>query len=411
MQLMKFMKNFVAIALSVSALSQSLFAQTALPLSPFLSSIPALFLQPNDFEPDEAEITLHPERTDLPVYSDRNRLHYTYALQEDKTAPLLFVVPGTGGTANQSNTLFLAEIAYRQGYSVVTIPSTSHWSFALAASSDGRTGYLPKDGADNYKLLLTLRYRLEREEGIRPRKFGLIGFSYGGLDGEQLIQQDQRQHQFGFSFLIMINTPLNLMAAIQKVDNYYNQGSSWPEKTRMGLKSFAVGRSIDIANGRIKINTPEDLKRAFPLREERLAWILASSFRDSIRESALAAELVAGRNVSAQEALPETLDIGTYLKEKVFTPISKKQKRPIESLIADNNLMIANAHLANGTPTTVKTIVFHSEDDFLSFPEFSDRLGGLPAELHVAPSGGHLGNLTNPSVIKELKEVLLRVKN
>jgi predicted alpha/beta-fold hydrolase len=406
---MKIMKKLTVIA-TIIMIGSWASAQALTKTSPFLSSIPALFLEPHDYEPEEAEITLHPERSEIPHFGDRNRLHYTFALQDDKTAPLLFVVPGTGGTATQPNTLYLAELAYRLGYSVVTLPSTSHWSFAMAASSDGRTGYLPKDAVDNYRLLLTLKYRLEREEEIHPRQYGLLGFSYGGLDGEQLVQQDQRQHQFGFDFLIMINTPLNLMAAIEKVDGYFQKGLEWPARVRENLKAFAVGRTIEIGKGTIKIDSPEALQKAFPLRDEKLAWILANSFRDSVQESAFVADLIVGSSSSANDSLPTDQSIVNYLKEKVFRPLSTKQHRPMESLIADNNLMITNGAGITANNSRTKTIVFHAKDDFLSFPEYSDKLENLPAELHSAETGGHLGNLASPAVINELKQVLSRVK-
>lgn len=408
---MKIMKKFFLVAFTSFFASSLGWTQLNVQPSPFLNSIPALFLEPKDFDPTTGEITLHPERNEIPILGDRNRLTYTYALQEDPTSPMLFILPGTGSSATQSNTLFLAELAYKAGYSVVTLPSTSHWSFALAASSDGRTGYLPKDGIDNYRLLLTLKYRLEREENIRPRQYGLMGFSYGGLDGEQLSRQDQKQKMFGFDFLIMINTPLNLMTAIKKVDGYFDKGRAWPERHREGLRSYALGRTIDISNGRIKIDTPENLRAAFPLRDEKLAWILAQSFRDSIKESAYIAELVAGHQpANANEALTANTDIETYLKEKVFATLGKKQRRPVESLVADNNLMFSNALDIKSMKNKMKMIVFHAKDDFLSFPESIDKLESIPAELHLAEVGGHLGNLASPSVIRDLKDVLLRVK-
>lgn len=374
----------------------------------FLESLPVLFMQAHDYEPTEHQLTLFPERSELPLIGDRNRLTYTYALQADPTAPLVFVLPGTGGAANQNSTLAVAEMAFKAGYSVITVPSTSHWSFAIAASSNGRTGFPPKDGEDNYRFLLTLKYRLEREAHLQPRQFGLIGFSYGGLDGDQLLRQDLRQKGFLFDFFIAINPPLDLMTAIRKVDRYHAASNGWSQQRIETLLGFAQGRFLEVANGHYQLETTADAERVFPLSEEKLAWLLSHNFRESVKDSASIAETVAGNPSGRFKSLSTSIE--TYLLDKVITPLSSKLHISVDELLSSLQFLGNLKPEQKRKLVKTKLILFHAKNDFLSFPEELKKLDALPLELRLYENGGHLGNMTTSSFRRDLRATLVRLK-
>ena len=55
-------------------------------------------------------------------------------------------------------------------------------------------------------------------------------------------------------------------------------------------------------------------------------------------------------------------------------------------------------------------ILFHSTNDFLSFPEGQSTLEFLPIETHLYPFGGHMGLIIEPRVLKELDASLSSIK-
>ncbi len=64
----------------------------------------------------------------------RPQARYTYWLQP-KPAPVIFILPGLGGNRRSMTSAALAEMAWRQGLSAVTLSSPFNWDFMLNASS------------------------------------------------------------------------------------------------------------------------------------------------------------------------------------------------------------------------------------------------------------------------------------
>lgn len=386
------------------------------PEFPFLSSAPALFLHPSNYEPKEAQITFHSERTEKLLLPEQNRLVYTFSIQKNPTAPLLFLIPGMGGFAFNGNTLYLAEIAFNLGYSVVTLPSTTHWSFAVAASSTGRTGYLPDDSQDMYFLISVIKKNLMRAYTINPNKWGLMGYSYGALDGAFLIAQDLKQHKFNFDFLLMLNPPLNRATAIAKVDKYFADGQRWSEKRRFNISSLAIGRFIDINDGLIKIETFDQLKSAFPLKESALSWLLAREFVTSVASSAYFGDLIENKktpSTSAGKSSAFNTSITQYLRDSVYPAKMKSTHASLKTVEAQSELLTVLEQNKGELTSHTKVVMFHSLNDFLSFPEGTPILNTLKnhkIEMKLFPFGGHMGFISDTSVVEELKAKLNSLK-
>lgn len=361
---------------------------------PFLSSIPAIYLKPSNYEATEATLTLFPERASKIPSPAFNRLVYTYALQADPNAPTVFLIPGLGGIAVNGTTLYLAEMIYHQGYSVITLPSSTHWSFALAASKTGKTGNLINDSKDMYKLMSVIKMTLERNYELKPKKWGLVGYSYGGLDTAFALGQDLRLKTFGFDFLVMINPPLNRAEAIHKIDQYYAQGDQWSQTHRQTLVDFVTGRTAEITKGKRSVDTYEKLVDAFPFSETELSWLMAAEFRRAILNSAYVGKVLAGNRPSSIETafsgkladyLADTLNPSSEL----FT-VLEQQKTP---------------HLHDK-----KIVLFHSANDFLSFPEGTSAMSQLTMETRLYPFGGHMGSINHPSFIKDFTSTLQKLQ-
>ncbi|MEY4616856.1 MAG: hypothetical protein RJB66_1816 [Pseudomonadota bacterium] len=381
------------------------------PDRPFLSSIPALFMNAPSFKPEAVETTLTSGRSLPSQYNKTNQLSYTYALQPRHDAPVIVVIPGLGGTAESGGSLFLAQIAFLQGYSVITLPSSTHWSFALAASKSGRPGYLPHDAKDHYQLLTKIKRQLEKDHNIRPSRWGLMGYSYGGLDSTFLMAEDRNQNVFNFNFLVLISPPLNRATAISKIDQYYAQGHKVSEANRQKLASFGMGRVVEIMQGKVKINTFEDLQTAFPLKESSLAWLLANEFRRALQNSAFIGDLVSKRGTtSISETIPAS--ISEYLNNEVFSPLSKKHPElgsPADLAKQSELMHCLNSH-NQSLLKEKKIVLFHSSNDFISFPEGEHLLKTLAFKSYIYPFGGHLGFLSDKGVIDDLKATLRNLK-
>ncbi len=373
---------------------------------PFLSSIPVLLLEPSrHFKPHGASLTLWPERSTQMGNPKKNRIEYSYLLQEDLKAPMVILIPGMGGNASSNSLLYLAEIVYRSGYSVVLIPSSTHWSFALAASASGRTGHIPEDARDMHRVIQFIKGALEEKYQIQPSQWGLLGISYGALDGAFLLNLNEGATQF--NFLIMVNPPLNRSLAISKVDQYYAEGERWPKRKKDALEIHLVNRMLSVNTSINPIDTLQELERAFPLDEKELAWLLSRTFRISISHTAQIGNLLEQGEASS-DFRGNMID---YLRESIY---KKRFKASTEDefikLEGQSELMTAIANNKADTEGAKKIILFHSTNDYLSFPEGLKSLDQLPVEKHIYPYGGHLGLISDDKMIQDLEFVLSQIK-
>lgn len=316
-----------------------------------------------------------------------------------------------GGEAGGNTTLYISELAYRNGYTVITLTSSTHWSFALAVSSSGRAGHLPADSKDLYQAIKVIKTRLEKKFQITPSAWSLLGTSYGALDSSFLFAQDLDEKIFQFQSLILINPPLSRSTATSKSDQYFEQGQQWPEEKQKFLQFDFFHRSqlINFHFGSLK--TYEDLESTFPMTEIELSWLLGKSFRDVVLNSAYVSNLLANIETSSyEEAFQGSITnyIREYLYKKYYDAqteedyLKLEQQSSLSYALSKNNSEILN---------TKKVVLFHSTNDYLSFPENQSVLDELNVEKHIYPFGGHVGMIVDDTIVKDLESTLLRLKN
>ena len=112
------------------------------------------------------------------LWFDR-RLRVWLSLQE-KPAPLVIVVAGTGSDGNSASPSRLRAILYGAGYHVLTMPSPTFPRFIAAASSTGVSGDLKQDGADLYAAAQAILAHLPPKAQVTD--VHIIGYSLGGAN-------------------------------------------------------------------------------------------------------------------------------------------------------------------------------------------------------------------------------------
>jgi hypothetical protein len=369
---------------------------------PFLTSLMAVFAESKNLPKVQQEITLYPQRSSLSALSGRNRIVYTVSLQKDVTAPLIFVSPGLGSFSFQGLPQFMAEQAFNAGYSVVTMPSSTHWSFAGAVSSTGRVGYLPQDAKDIYALLVQIKSKLEKSNHLQPRQYALLGYSYGGLEVGFLGAEDLEQKVFNFSFMVAINPPMSRSLAISKIDKYLAAGDKLSEEKRLRLRGYALGKYLDLTDAKnaAPIRTLEDFEKNVKLSENAIAWIIADKFREELNGSVTVSNSVQKTNDTI------TTSISAYLQDKVYEAVGLKKSIGRQAVEDQSELGYALSQQNSLLINEKRFILFHTANDFLSFPEGQNLLDQLPVEKHILKTGGHLGNVVHPQFQLELKQVL-----
>lgn len=107
---------------------------------------------PRAITPDEKKLIVFPERKIPEGYWYYDGLLYGQMLQ-NTSAPLVYIIGGTGSGYKSRFTISLANTLYQAGYHVIMLPSPTHANFIVTASNNFFPGYAQSDAEDLYRVI------------------------------------------------------------------------------------------------------------------------------------------------------------------------------------------------------------------------------------------------------------------
>jgi hypothetical protein len=430
---------------------------------PYLSTLKALLIEPDKtFTQTEGHINLYPERSNCTALKnagfETQDISYKFKIQPNPSAPLMFVIPGTGGNSDSKMVQYFAMLAYQAGYSVVELISTTNYAFGLAASKSGRTGFLPDDAKNYYTLLKNIIQKITNHQiqntnkKLDPRSYHLMGYSYGGLDIGFILKEDLNQKYFNFTSAILLNTPLSRKYAISRVDSYnesfqfdrqlskdlsdiqdsIHNGISDPIGSIYGdLSRLLQTRNdyfeelwVGLENRRITVpDLPGRLEDFAPISSNQGGKVIAAAFRSDVKMSAYAGDLIRYCNIknnnpqididlpNPKNALPQS--IAYYLENSPiweaaihgYSELSRAGKTPkmfdnilflkvIEQKKQESELDYAIEYLHKYSKQPPKIMIFHAGDDYLTFGQKSPANNLINRWIGFSPQFVELKNLS-----------------
>jgi ABC-type transporter lipoprotein component MlaA len=207
------------------------------------------------------------------------RLKFTFWLQPGK-APVVYIVPGLGSHRLAENSLALAELIYKNGFSVVNVSSPFNSEFMENASTVAMPAYLPVDGHDLHVALTEIDRRLNK---LYPGRLGdkaLMGYSLGAFDSLYIAATETTNELplIKFDRIVAINTPVRLAQGISKLDEFYRAPLSWPE----------TNRTDNIENTFLKVAVLSKLsltpRSSLPFSAIESKFLIGLSFRFMLRD-------------------------------------------------------------------------------------------------------------------------------
>jgi len=343
------------------------------------------------------------------------RLKFTFWLQPGK-APVVYIVPGLGAHRLAENSLALAELVYKNGFSAVCISSPFNSEFMEHASTAAMPAYLPVDGHD---LLVALTSADDRLNKWYPGRLGgkaLMGYSMGAFDSLYVAatRPANRLPLLEFDRYVAINTPVRLLHGVSKLDEFYRAPLAWP----------GAERTDDIENTFLKVAALSKSKltpqTSLPFSAVESKFLIGLMFRLTLRDIIFSSQRRnnqgvlrhAIRNFRREPVYREILQYSyqDYF-EKFAVPYyqARGMASPAETLEKAGDLRTYDAGL-RANPN-IRVIV--NQNDFLLADEDLAwlRAAFSPEQLTVFPRGGHLGNLYNPAVQKTILGALAGLKS
>lgn len=331
----------------------------------------------------------------------RTRLHYKVWMQK-QPAPLVIILPGLGGHYANLAPSVLAETVYRQGMSALLVSSTFNWEFVLNGSSVAAPGFTPVDAQDLYRaLLIIVNDATNRYRRAQPTQLMLLGFSLGALNALYLAELDQGEQRLGFSRILAVNPPVNLVYALHQLDQFYSIWTNWSAAELEQRKNKAVA----IYNSLFDKFAPKPTNGFLvPIDDDEAKFAIGYTFRRALGETIKAIHsrtnfgiLSTPYKSSKTRFLDKEIERYGYY-DYVMSFVRKAHPDAWQSL-QDLNQKASLWRIQPTLASDPRILVLHTRNDFLLSDFDRDWLATvLRDRMLFFDEGGHLGNLYRQEV-------------
>ena len=382
--------------------------------------------------PDEVKAEL-PDLTDIPIkheileaqedrnipdvfWYEREGLRYDITLQ-DKKAPLIFAIAGTGASQRSDKMTLFQRAFYKAGFHVVSISSPTFSNFMVNASQTGIPGNLSIDAEDIYTVMQRI---MNKYPDVEVSQYHLVGYSLGASHAAHVAYLDEQKQFFRFKKVLMINPPLSLVNSVKVLDRMLN------EHIPGGLENFPAyfeGLMTRITeyyktHESIDVFSQEFFYRAYQDKDpsdHRMQALIGSAFRLSSSNIIFFSDVYnnLGYIVPKNTVLTATTSLMQYgiasrlvgfsdYIDDIYLPYySKKTGKDHGQLIAESSLNSLKDYLMSSE----KISLMHNENDPILGPGEIETLKNLfPERAIIYPYGGHCGNMEYTQNVSDMTE-------
>ena len=343
------------------------------------------------------------KKPDIFFYDEGLRCTLAY---QNKKAPLVFLIAGTGAGDQSQKTVAMMKALYKAGCHVIALPSPTHSNFIISASHSHVPGDLTEDAADLYRAMENAWSKVKGN--IEVSEFYLSGYSLGGTHAAFVARLDEERKCFNFRKVLMVNPAVNLYNSVTRIEALLDRIPGGPRKIGGYFNTMLAKFTEFYRKGDFIDLNGEFLYAVFRSKlfsHDESGGLIGLSFRISLAGMVFSSDVMTngGYVVPKNRALTATDPLGDYLLvcihlsfinyfDEYFYPYFQKKRPGLtrEALIESLGLKSIEGYLASSPKFGVIT----SEDDFILTPEEIDYLRRLFGErAKVYPRGGHLGNL------------------
>lgn len=339
---------------------------------------------------------------------------------QDKPAPLVIVISGTGSDGNTQTMSVLRAALYGAGYHVLTMPSPTFPGFIVSSSSTGVAGDLMADGKDLYAAMQEIIAHLPRK--IRITDIDVVGYSLGGANAAIVKSIDAAEHKLKIHRVVMINPPVSLFSSVGRLDRLF-AATIGPDERGVELlyrRLYAQIANLYRASDRLELDKDFLLGAAAATlkTDADFSAAIALTFRLQLVDMFFVGDLYAKTGAITDPEHPPRMgdsleDIQRDLRAKpfadyftqVFAPyyLKRRPEATSASLIASNRLdIIGDALREDGdyyAQTTRNDLILNNRE----FAWLKDTLG---SRIVVYDDGGHLGEVGDRQQVADMLDML-----
>jgi hypothetical protein len=370
---------------------------------------------PENIPTIEKEIELRSIASIPEVFWYSTKMKYSLIKQE-KAAPLVFVIAGTGASYKSSKMISLQKTLFQQGYHVISLSSPTYSNFIINLdSTTDFPGVLAQDAKNLYGIMQKVYQQVIADNNVEVTTFSLTGYSLGGAHAAYVSKLDESKKVFNFEKVVLINPPVSLYNSVTILDSYLDLKEGGRDAASAMLDdifsafahSYASQKSSAFSHGSIYA-----LFKDAELSEEELELLIGASFRMSSSDMLFALDvsynlggfIYKNHKINQFESVTDSMHrshivtFGQYF-EKVVVPWQQESNPNLtrEDLIEQLGLKNIESYLRSSEKISLVT---NADDIILADGEIEYLEDVFGSRAKIFPRGGHCGNMDRKSFVE-----------
>lgn len=328
---------------------------------------------------------------------------FTMALQ-NKEAPLVFILSGTGSGASSLKTENFQRIFYTAGYHVVGISSVMNTNSLVSLSFEKMPGNLMNDGMDIYRALEHIKPFIEKKAKVQ--NYNIMGYSLGGTHSAIVSFIDSNNKVFNFKNVFMLNPAVNLLDSATILDNMFdnsvnNNVDNFFIRVNELITSLSYSEDTDLKKF---TRNPEKVLKALKIDRNDLKMGIGLVFRLCAIDVNFLTDYTNNMKVYSDTKIGKYENLGKYFEKinfasfqdylnKIALPFYQERYRKdmtIKDISKLADLKIIDSYLRNAKNINVVT---NQDELILTKENLSYLKRTFKNRLHIYPTGGHCGNM------------------
>jgi hypothetical protein len=372
---------------------------------------------PESLEIINKSITIKPLDEISEVFWFNKKMKYSLIKQE-ASAPLIFIIAGTGASYDSVKMLSLQKSFFQQGYHVISLSSPTFANFIVnSPNTQYMPGELAHDAEYLYQVMNLVWAQVQAQDAVEALSFSLTGYSLGGAHSAFISLLDEEKQAFNFEKVLLINPPVSLYNSVSILDKYFDLGDNRQAAVAMFDDIFSRFSTIYSAqrSSRFDQGSIFSLFKNVALTEAELKLLIGASFRISSSDMIFAIDVsfntgaitYKNHTISRLESLTHSLQrasditFGDYF-DRAMLPRAQREDASITKadLIKRYSLHAIEDYL---TASDKIYLVTNQDDIILQSGEVEYLQSIFTERAKIFPRGGHCGNIDRLSFVEHLQ--------
>lgn len=327
------------------------------------------------------------------ITDGRDKYKFKYIMQKDKNAPVAIIYPSVGEGINSHHSVIFAKLFYDEGYSVIIQGSAFHYDFFKSMPESYKPG-IPLDDVKYLKKTTSkiVDYLQDKYECKFKDKV-VLGTSYGAMSTLFLADDENRENKLNISKYISINPPIELLYALNVIDNNSEEWNKNPnnlkEKTAVtAAKILQTAQKKEEEN--IKIET-------LPFNLDEAKIITGFVLHQKLSDLLFSIENI---SITKKTDFYEKMNNTNY-KDYALKYLVSKEHPTLDDFSNSASLHSIKNYLTKNNNYRI----YHTLDDYLVNIDQLKKLKEYSrTNMKLIDKGAHLGFLYREEFINDLKE-------